>query len=59
MAKIGIIYEPSVSDRVKLFIQKLQNNGDEIELICKDKFPIADAMFPFLSVLSSDFSNYL
>ena len=57
MANIGIVYEPTMADAADALAQIQRQNGHSIKLICRDKFPIADAMFWFLANLSSNFSE--
>jgi hypothetical protein len=57
MAKICIIYEPQEVDEAEYFIGELCQDNDEVKLICKDRLPIADSMFSFLFLLSSEFDK--
>ena len=57
MAKISIVHEPTEINVVSDFALELQQNGDDIELICRDNFPVADAMLGFLHKLSTTFDR--
>ncbi|MBT9312613.1 hypothetical protein [Leptothoe kymatousa] len=53
MAKINIAHETSSAAAAEKHAQKLRRNGETVTLICRETFPIADAMFPFLAHLSA------
>jgi hypothetical protein len=57
MAKICIIHESQEIDEAECCVREICQDNDEVELVCNDRFPIADSMFPFLFSLSSKFDK--
>jgi hypothetical protein len=57
MVNICIVYETSMANTVESVAQKIERNGNEVHLLCRDKFPVADSMFSFLRLLSTKFDE--
>jgi hypothetical protein len=57
MKSICIVYEPSMAGMVEPVAQKIKQKDNEVNLLCRDKFPVADSMFSFLRLLSNKFDE--
>jgi hypothetical protein len=54
MSRISVAYELVKADDAKRLTVALQASGHEVQTFCRDRYPIADAMSPFLGSVLGD-----